>query len=1497
MTEETIFATALEKPADARAAYLAEACGNDEALRTRLEKLLAASDRVGNFMANPVAAPAAVDPAATEASPASADRDGDARRGSPDPVVTEADRGAKATDPDEEPLTFLAPPTRPDSLGRIGHYEVLQVLGRGGFGIVFRAFDDMLQRVVALKVMAPQLAATSPARKRFLREARSSAQVRHENVVQVYEIGEQPLPYLAMEFIPGETLQQKLDRVGPLDVPEVLRIGRQIAEGLAAAHATELIHRDIKPGNMLLEGGQQKVKITDFGLARTADDASISQSGIIAGTPMYMAPEQAQGQTLDQRADLFSLGSVLYQMVAGRPPFRASTAVAVLKRVAEDQPRAIREIIPETPQWLCDIIAKLHAKDPDDRYQSAREVADVLADCDAQLKANAKLKDYSRIPRSKPQRSGRRKWVVAALAMLFLSLLASWFGRAAILFFTDRGELEILPEDGLASVIVLQNDEGVIDGNKLRPLVTDWLDMKQSHTLKLPPGQYQLNVGTWPADTHVSQWEVTTSGPLGSNEIKVPVIDSSAIVTVERGRRVTLRAKLRTESPRPSPVANTPLDANEAQETAAKRLGIPVETVNSIGMKLRFIPPGKFTMGSSREEIDLWLGQSHWWVKDRLPSEAPQHEVEITNPYYLGQTEVTVGQFNQFVQATGYKTQAELEGSGALRHFPNLETKMDANTNWRNPGFAQTDDHPVVCVSLKDAADFCNWLSKQEGKEYRLPTEAEWEYSCRAGSKGRWSFGDDEGELLNHARTFSNSKGHTWPVAGLKENAWGLHDMHGNAWEWCQDAYDADYYKTSPPKDPPGPRAGGARVCRGGSWYDPPAACRSAFRSHEDLGFRFDNNGFRVVLVVSPPASVRTESGAKDKATSPAIAPFPDADVQRIAALPAAEQVEEVRKELMRRNPSFDGKMEHKIEDGVVTEFKIVTDQVTDIAPIRVWSALRVLECRGTYTNQPNGLLADLTALKAMNLAALTQINLGCTKVTDAGMVYFKDCKVLRGLYLDGTKVTDAGMVYFKDCKHLTALRLDTTKVTDRGLVHFQDCRDLTYLNLSWTKVSDEGLAHFKDCQNLTSLNLGGTRVSDAGLIHFKDCKALTRLELQYTEVGDASLTTFKGMLLRVLWFDKTGITDLTPLQGMPLQDIRLTPKNFTRGLDILRDVKSLKTIGTSWAQSWPAAEFWERYDKGEFGRAFTDADVKRIAALPAVEQVEEVRKELIKRNPGFDGKVEHKIEDGVVTELRIVTDQVTDIAPIRVWSALRRLDCSGTCTDQPNGLLADLTPLKGMNLASLRHLDLSETRVTDAGMLYLKDCKDLTFLQLGRTKVTDRGLAHFKDCKALTTLDLYGTDVSDVGLANFRDCKKLMYLHLEGTDVGDAGLAHFKDCKDLTYLFLNTTRVSDAGLSQFKDCKALTRLLLAGTDVSNASLSQFKGTPLTVLWIQNCRITDLSTLQGMPLEAILLTPNRIAQGMEVLRGMKGLKTIGIAWDQSWPAAEFWERYDKWEFK
>src|SRR5207248_7730435 len=254
---------------------------------------------------------------------------------------------------------------RADALGRLGHYEVLDLVGRGGMGVVLRAFDEVLHRVVAIKVMAPQLATSATARRPFLREARAAAAVSHDNVVTIHAVEEgEGVPHLVMQFVAGTSLQEKLDREGPPELREVLRIGMQAAAGLAAAHAHGLVHRDVKPSNILLENGVERVKLTDFGLARAADDASLTQSGVLAGTPQYMAPEQAQGEAMDHRADLFSLGSVLYAMCAGRPPFRAETTMAVIRRVCDERPRPLREVNPEVPGWLAAIIAKLHAKGP-----------------------------------------------------------------------------------------------------------------------------------------------------------------------------------------------------------------------------------------------------------------------------------------------------------------------------------------------------------------------------------------------------------------------------------------------------------------------------------------------------------------------------------------------------------------------------------------------------------------------------------------------------------------------------------------------------------------------------------------------------------------------------------------------------------------------------------------------------------------------------------------------------------------------------------------------------------------------------------------------------------------------------------------------------------------------------------------------------------------------------------------------------------------------------
>ncbi|MFN0056655.1 MAG: protein kinase domain-containing protein, partial [Planctomycetales bacterium] len=278
--------------------------------------------------------------------------------------------------------SFLTATDDPRMLGRFGGYEIAGIIGCGGMGIVLKGLDVALNRFVAIKVLAPHLATSAAARTRFAREARAAAAVVHENVIAIHAVSEaNGLPYLVMPYDRGSSLQRRIDSQGPLSALEVLRIGRQVAAGLAAAHAQGLVHRDIKPANILLEDGVERLTITDFGLARAADDASLTRSGVIAGTPQFMSPEQARGEAIDRRSDLFSLGSVLYALCTGRSPFRAESPYGVLRRITDDHPRPIRELNPEIPEWLAAIIGRLHAKLPGDRFASADEVADLLQQC------------------------------------------------------------------------------------------------------------------------------------------------------------------------------------------------------------------------------------------------------------------------------------------------------------------------------------------------------------------------------------------------------------------------------------------------------------------------------------------------------------------------------------------------------------------------------------------------------------------------------------------------------------------------------------------------------------------------------------------------------------------------------------------------------------------------------------------------------------------------------------------------------------------------------------------------------------------------------------------------------------------------------------------------------------------------------------------------------------------------------------------------------------
>jgi eukaryotic-like serine/threonine-protein kinase len=281
--------------------------------------------------------------------------------------------------------------------------------------------------------------------------------------------------------------------------------------------------------------------------------------------------------------------------------------------------------------------------------------------------------------------------------------------------------------------------------------------------------------------------------------------------------------------------------------------GPPGVLVNSVGMKLRRVPAGEFWMGSTREEADAALarmkaGKGGAWYQASPPSETPRRRVRLTKAFYLGTHEVRFAEFRQFVTATGYRTDAETDGKGA-DGLAGGKWSTRPEFNWRNTGLDPDEDLPVTNVSWNDAVAFCDWLTRKEGAAYRLPTEAEWEYACRAGTTTSSFWGDDEARRNDHVWSAANSGGRPHPVGRRRPNAWGLYDMNGNVYEYCSDWFTTGVFTAALLVDPTGPATGTEIVVRSGSWGTDPSHCRSAFRGGASKTHRNRRDGFRVVRV------------------------------------------------------------------------------------------------------------------------------------------------------------------------------------------------------------------------------------------------------------------------------------------------------------------------------------------------------------------------------------------------------------------------------------------------------------------------------------------------------------------------------------------------------------------------------------------------------------------------------------------------------------------------
>jgi serine/threonine protein kinase/formylglycine-generating enzyme required for sulfatase activity/WD40 repeat protein len=751
----------------------------------------------------------------------------------------------------DEALNFLAPAQGPDELGRLGDYRILELLGMGGMGMVFRAEDARLKRQVALKVMKPSVAASRTAKDRFLREAQFTAAIEHDNIVQIFQVGEDNgVPFIAMPFLKGESLKTRQERVGRMSQKDVLKVGIQVAAGLAAAHERNLIHRDIKPDNIWIEEKTGRAKILDFGLVRaTSEDAGLTQSGMVMGTPRYMAPEQALGQDVDHRCDLFSLGSVLYQLASGKLPFAGSNVTATLMAVVQQDPKPLDSVISGLDPAFCDMIARLMRKNRDDRPKSAVEVAKGLTAILQKLKqVDPTVTKAESTPKpvaesAKPEKAAGE---IEALPMIVTEPVASLATKKAVKPKDIRAASSIQPPDKppRRRFLAAAGAGGILLA-LLGIIVITIRDKDGKETVIRVPEGTEIDVKADPGSKVTIRQEGMSSGAASISNAKSQISNPT---TGWHGWPA--------DAPKP---AIAPFDAAQAkkhQEEWAAYLKVPVEYTNSIGMKFRLIPPGEFMMGSTVDEIEEALkfsGEDNQY-EECMKSEAPQHKVILTQPIYLGVNEVTQAEYEKVMGVNP-------------SHFAVMGAGKDAVAGMATTG------HPVEMVSWNDAAEFCAKLSTQEelkpfyfraddtitpleGAGYRLPTEAEWESACRAGTTTKFWIGDKDEDLMRAAWFGTNSGGRTHAAGELKPNPYALCDIHGNVFEWVQDVWDPGYYSQF--KEEPAVNTSGSssissqRVLRGGHWLEQCTGpyCRAAYRGALDPLARNHVVGFRVSLPV-----------------------------------------------------------------------------------------------------------------------------------------------------------------------------------------------------------------------------------------------------------------------------------------------------------------------------------------------------------------------------------------------------------------------------------------------------------------------------------------------------------------------------------------------------------------------------------------------------------------------------------------------------------------------
>jgi len=703
---------------------------------------------------------------------------------------------------------------------RIAGYELLEKLGEGGMGTVYKARQVSLDRIVALKLLPVDLARNRGYIERFQREALLAARLSHPNAVQVFNVGEEAgRHYIAMELVEGESVARAL-REGLMPERRALAIVRGVAQALGAAHERGIIHRDIKPSNILLTPDDEP-KLADLGIAKQlgASGQTLTKSGVALGTPAYMSPEQCRGEKqIDGRTDIYSLGATLFHMVCGRPPFQAETGMAVMHMHAHESLPEPRSFNPNLSQGTARLIRRMMERDRGNRFQTCAALVEAI----------------DRIPQQEPAATPERAVEAEPPAPTPASLAEDEaFEEQAPALATPRRWPAGLPRVSLPVVglIVI-----VLAAILTLDTIIAWRAERREAT---PPKPKAAPLTSSPVQRTAARI------PQRIPEAKAPPKEAKAKAVPDTARGPA--------PPTPAPVApaakEPPVRLPPGWTAETKRVTVATPEgdiekeityyTNTIGMAFVLIPAGEFMMGG----------------EDGPPDERPVHRVAITQAFLMGAHEVTQEQYEQVVG--------------------------------RNQSRNRSPKNPVENLAWTEALEFCKRLSTKEGSHYRLPTEAEWEYACRAGSKTKYYWGD---RFRNDcAWRYENSGGKPHKVGQKVPNQLGLFDMSGNVWDWCQTIRKSYPYRKSDGREDI--KASGSRVLRGGSRLTREGYQRSACRHAGNNAS--GSHGFRVVVLLPevrpevarvPPALLPKKVAGGKKDVSHTVPPWAKVSQEQIEA-------------------------------------------------------------------------------------------------------------------------------------------------------------------------------------------------------------------------------------------------------------------------------------------------------------------------------------------------------------------------------------------------------------------------------------------------------------------------------------------------------------------------------------------------------------------------------------------------------------------------------------